>query len=73
MDIKELCRLCRKYDANQISIELERSFKNYVIDKWDENSEGMKKINSKISYLEGENNMLQQKIESVANVDFTNN
>jgi len=70
MDIKELCRLCQKYSGNKVSLQLEYDFKKRVDGKWDGDSKGMERVNSKIAYLEGEMKMLQQKIERVANVDF---
>jgi hypothetical protein len=70
MDIKELCKLCSKYSANEVKLDLEMSFKKRVIGSWDENSKGMKKINDKIYYLKSENEMIKEKIKSVSNITF---
>ena len=70
MDIEELCKLCGKYSANKVRLELERHFRSDVRGRWEDDSEGMKKVNHSINHLENENNMIQLEIQSVANIDF---
>lgn len=62
MNIKELCQLCAKYEANQLNLKKEQDLKDLK-----------KQNNSKIAYLKGVNKMIQQKIERVASVDFIDN
>lgn len=45
MDIKELCRLCGKYDANKLSLKLKYSeLKDRIESGWDINSLGIRQI-----------------------------
>lgn len=70
MDIKELCKLCGKYSANKLSLNLEYDFKKRAAGSWDEDSEGMKRINSKIYNLENENEIIKLEIQEIGNVSF---
>ena len=70
MDIKELCRLCSKYETNKTSLSLEYSFKNRSIGKLNDSSESMKIVNSRIAFIEGENKMIEKKIKNATGISF---
>lgn len=71
MDIKELCKLCGRYDANKLSLKLKYSeLKDRLETGWDKTSVGIRQIEIAIKNYETENAEIESKIKDVATVSF---
>ena len=71
MDIKELCKLCGKYNANKLELKLKQSeLKDRLENGWGETSIAIRRMEIAIKNCETENAEIESKIKEVAVVSF---
>jgi len=71
MDIKELCRICKIYDSNMLSLSLEAiKLKDSLEHGWSKTSIGIQQMERRIKYWENENKTIKEQIKDIDSVSF---
>jgi hypothetical protein len=71
MTIKELCRICKIYDANILSLSLESSkLKDSLNNGWSETSIGVQQMERLIKHWENENKTIKEQIKDIDSISF---